>query len=77
MEVHVSDGRVGLCGLCTHVVVWEGACRVGSCIESPWWHRGGYALAQPSDHVQHFVVVRLKVQMVGMEVVPEIVPVST
>jgi len=49
---------------------------VGSRFESLWWDRGGYALPQLLDHGQHFVVVRPKVQMVGKEVVPEIVPVT-
>ena len=52
------------------------ACRAPSRLKLPWWDRRGYALAQLSDHVQHFVVVRPKVQMVGKEVVPEIVPMT-
>ena len=52
------------------------ACRAHSRLKVPWRDGDRFALAQPSDRVQHFVVVRPKVQMVGKEVVPEIVPMT-
>ena len=45
-------------------------------IQSPWRNGRGLSLAQLVDHVEHFVVVRRNIHMVGKEVVPEIVPVT-
>ena len=48
--------RFGLHGLVAHVVVWEGAGRVGSRIESPWRNGGGFASAQLLDHGPHVLL---------------------
>jgi len=52
-------------------------CSALSPYEPPWRDSCAFTLAQLLDHVQHFVVVRRNIHMVGKEVVPKIVPAST